>query len=405
MRAAKLLLLATIFVSGCTMAVVDAGAQDIVSICSPKIIDNRVVATAAQRKAAGEIAQPPINDLANGFAWPDTPLGVAKIGGRYVFFGSDGGLHLRQLWHGHLYGNDKYGSITRTVGTLDDPLGLAPPADVTINRNPDATINAFYRSYDYMGGGPVYKVPTDKPGHDNLLLLYHAEIPTITSFYSVLGLASSTNEGASWTDLGEIVRINQGYRTDMDGFDVGDPSLVVSPDGKYFYVYFPDWRANGTVHWGDTVTFASVARAPLDDVLQAAFGKKPHAIAFQKYYDGWRLDQGLGGYSQDLNQQTPYSGTLQVAYNDYLQRYQMIVNAGVVLYYSESKNGLTWSPLSLLFDFRSVALAPSVYVAPVGMGDDPNILGQQYYIFYTSYPSNGTGWQGATVRRFTVSCP
>jgi len=67
---------------------------------------------------------------------------------------------------------------------------------------------------------------------------------------------------------------------------------------------------------------------------------------------------GIGGYSQDLNQQTPYSGTLQVAYNDYLQRYQMIVNAGVVLYYSESKNGLTWSPLSLLFDFRSVALAP-----------------------------------------------
>jgi hypothetical protein len=39
------------------------------------------------------------------------------------------------------------------------------------------------------------------------------------------------------------------------------------------------------------------------------------------------------------------------------------------------------------------------------MGDDPNILGQQYYIFYTSYPSNGTGWQGATVNRFTVSCP
>jgi hypothetical protein len=255
-------------------------------VCTPKIVGNVTVATAAQRLAAGQIAEPPLTDQQNGFAWPDTPLGVVKTAQGYTFFGSDGGLHSRQEWRGHWFGNNKYGSVTRTVGTLDNPLGSSPPVDVTINPNPDPTVNPFYASYDYMGGGPVYKVPPGMTGAGNLLMVYHAEIPTITtqSFYSVFALAASTDGGLSWTDLGEIIRINQAYRTDLDGFDIGDSSLVVSPDKKYLQIYFPDWLANGTTHWGNTVTLVSVARAPLAGVLEAAFGSKPHAVAFEKYY-------------------------------------------------------------------------------------------------------------------------
>jgi hypothetical protein len=242
----------------------------------------------------------------------------------------------------HPYGNNKYGSITRALGTVDNPLGSASPIDVTIRPNPDSNVNPYYQSYDYMGGGPVYKVSAGLPGAGNLLLVYHAEIPTVTtrSFHSVLALAASTDQGMSWTDLGEIIRINQSYRTDMDGFDIGDSPLVISPDHKYFYIFFPDWRANGTTHWGNTVTSVSVARAPIAAVLEAAFGAKPHALAFQKYYDGWHLEQGLGGYSRDLDSQAPYGGNLQVAYNAGLQRYQMLINAGVVVYYSESPDGM-----------------------------------------------------------------
>ena len=120
-----------------------------------------------------------------------------------------------------------------------------------------------------MGGGPVYKVPEGLFGAGNLLMVYHAEIPTILtqSFYSVLALAASSDGGVSWTDLGEIIRVNQAYRTDLDGYDIGDPPLVVSPDGNYFYIYFRDWLANGTTHWGNTITLASVARAPITAVL------------------------------------------------------------------------------------------------------------------------------------------
>lgn len=406
MRTAKFIHLARVVIAGSATMLMATGAQGVTPLCTPQITANQVVVTPAQRKAAGDIAQPPLTDQANGFAWPDTPLGVIKTASGYAFFGSDGGMHSRQFWQGHWYGNNKYGSVTRTLGTLDNPLGSGPPVDVSINPNPDPAVNPYYQSYDYMGGGPVYKVPDGMFGPGHLLMVYHAEIPTILtqSFYSILALAASSDGGMSWTDLGEIIRVNQGYRADMDGFDIGDSPLVVSPDGKYFYIYFPDWLANGTTHWENTVTLASVARAPVLAVLEAAFGNKPHAIAFQKYYDGWHLDQGLGGYSVDLNTQAPYSGGLQVAYNAYLHRYQMLINAGVVVYYSESPDGMNWSPLTLFFDFRGQVDPPSVYVAPVGMGDDPSILGKQFYIFYTLYPNNGEGWSGASVKRFTVSC-
>ena len=71
-------------------------AQSVTAICEPKITASREVATPAERKAAGEIALPPLTDTADGFAWPDTQLGVIKADGGYVFFGSDGGYHARQ---------------------------------------------------------------------------------------------------------------------------------------------------------------------------------------------------------------------------------------------------------------------------------------------------------------------
>lgn len=386
---------------------VTGNAQSITPVCTPKIIANKEVVTPAQREAAGDVALPPLTDQADGFAWPDTQLGVIKQDGRYVFFGSDGGYHARQFWEGQFVGNNKYGSITRTIGTLDNPLGTEPPIDVTIRPNPDPSVNPFYSSYDYMGGGPVYQVPKGKPGEGKLLMVYHAEIPTITtqSFDSLFALASSSDGGMSWTDLGEIVRINQGYRSDMDGYDIGDANLVISPDGKYFMIYFSDWLANGTTHWGTppTITVVSVARATIKSVLNDAFGERPHAAAFQKYYEGWHLNQGLGGYSQDLNPKGGYLGNMQVAYNSYLKCYQMFINQGVLIAYAESPDGMRWSIPTVLYDFRYDPDMPSVYDAPVGMGDDPSILGKEFYILYTRLPA-GLGWSGASLDRFTVSC-
>jgi hypothetical protein len=382
-------------------------AAAIGQLCKPAVSDERVVTTAAQRLRAGSIALPPLTDTANGFAWPDTELGVIKTEAGYMFFGSDGGFHARQDWEDEPQGNNKYGSITRTLGTLDNPLGTESPIDVSIRPNPDPAVNPYYSSYDYMGGGPVYKVPKGKPGAGNLLMVYHAEIPTITtqSFYSVLALAASTDQGLTWTDLGEIVRINQAYRSDMDGYDIGDANLVLSPDGKYFYLYIADWLANGTTHWLTTINFIVAARAPIDSVLDAAFNTRhPHAFGFQKRYEGWSLDQGLGGYSRDLQPNASYWGPLRVNWNADLRRYQAFINNGNLIAYAESPDGVQWSVPTVLKDFSNDPNQPGIYVTPIGLGDEPHVLGKEFYIMYTYYPNNGQGWAGATVRRFTVSC-
>jgi hypothetical protein len=384
-----------------------ARSASLTQLCKPAVTDNLVVVSAEQRLNAGEQVLPPLTDQANGFAWPDTELGVIKTTQGYAFFGSDGGYHARQNWEGIIEGNNRYGSVTRTLGTLQNPLGSEPPIDVTIRPNPNPAVNPFYARYDYMGGGPVYRIPSGKPGAGHLLMVYHAEIPTVStnSFYSILGLASSTDEGFTWIDLGEIVRINQGYRADMDGYDIGDPNLVPSPDGKYFYLYFADWLANGTTHWLTTINSIAVARAPIDAVLAAAFNAEhPHAITFEKRYDGWNLDQGLGGYSRDLRPDAPYWGPLRVNWNSDLQRYQAFINNGNLIAYAESPDGLAWTVPTILKDFSNDPNQPGFYVTPVGLGDDPNVLGKRFYILYTYYPNNGQGWAGASVRRFTVTC-
>ena len=152
--------------------------QAISQLCTPKITANKIVASPKQRYDAGQKAEPPVTDTNNAvFAWPDTPMGVIKTADGYEFFGSDGGFHARQMWQGHWVGNNKWGSVVTTAGTLDNPLGTGDPQDVSISPNPDPAVNPNYSSYQYMGGGPVYQVPAGMTGAGNLLVTYHAELP------------------------------------------------------------------------------------------------------------------------------------------------------------------------------------------------------------------------------------
>src|SRR6267154_1297485 len=75
-------------------------AQTPTQVCQPVVTSPIVVASPEQRLSAGSKAQPPVTDTNSGFAWPDTPLGIIKMGNGYEFFASDGGLHARQMWQG-----------------------------------------------------------------------------------------------------------------------------------------------------------------------------------------------------------------------------------------------------------------------------------------------------------------
>ena len=372
-------------------------------VCTPKVTANVVVASAKQRFDAGQRAQPPITDTFSGFAWPDTPIGVLKTANGYEFFASDGGSHSRQLWRGQYVGNNKSGSVVTTFGTLDNPLGSGDPQDVSVSPNPDPAVSSNYPSYGYMGGGPVFQVPTGMTGAGNLLVTYHAELPN-DALYAALGLASSSDNGLHWTDLGEIIRLNQSYAVGLDGFEIGDGPLVLSPDGKYFYLYFPDWIPNGTLHSTvnnvSTTTNVSVARAPVASVLDAAFGSShPHAVPFEKFYQGnWHVQPAIGGASTDLVPGSGFQGYIDIHFNSAIQRYVMIISNDTAFGYAESVDALHWTLPTLLGSFGPIAAYPTA----VGVGDDPHILGNNFYVYFTYLPSDG--WAGGLLRRLSVTC-
>lgn len=362
-----------------------AAAQSISPLCTPNVGQPEVVVTVAQREAAARHANPPLVDI---FAWPDGPFGVLKSGAGYTFFATDGGQHR----------NGKAGSMTMTFGSLANPLGAGfgsdAPIDVEIQN--DFGSNPNHRSYSYIGGGPVYLVPSGLPGAGNLLTVYHAERTTTGAggFYSLLGLARSTDGGRSWHDLGEIIEANQPFRRDLEGYDLGIPQLVTDPSATYFYVYFPDWIANGTPN-PTTVTVMSVARVNVRALLAAAFATPAGPLpSFVKLHQGTWSQPGMNGLSTDLEPGSP-PGDASVTYSAYLRRYVVVSDDTQVIAYGESPDGLTWTSRTIL-----VSEPNKVYARAVGMGDDPNSLGPHFYIYYT----DRANWNSATVGRFPITC-
>jgi hypothetical protein len=381
-----------------------ASAQKVTPICHPTITAPIEIATPRQRYEAGQNAQPPVV-INQGFDWPDGPLAAIKIDAGYYFFSIDAGLHYRRLWHGQWVGNDNSGSVVRTLGTLDNPLGSAAPLDVVIDHNPDPKVNprncnplrfTHHYCYTYIGGGPVYVVPQGEVGAGNWLLVYHAEYDDPA--YFMLGLAISYDKGYHWTDIGEIIRFNHpfSYSGPPAPGAIGDPPLVISPDGKYFYVYFLDWLKSGVN------TNTSIARAPIAEVLQDAFGGSVHfAAPFYKYYQGKWDQPGIGGASTDLIPEGYYGGGENVAYDADIQRYLMFNSDSQNFSYAESPDGLHWT------DTRFVGMlgyVPNIagYAMPIGTGDDPRILGKEFYVYYTQF--RGPWPSAQSVKRFTFTC-
>jgi len=374
----------------------------ITNLCTPAVLGDEVVATSAARQHAGSQAKPPGIVGPTGFDWPDTPLGVVRSRDGYLFFGSDGSCHANCGKP-----TERDGSITRTTGQLHDPLGSDPPLETILPQSPQFKDNAVV----YVGGGPAIRVPGGHPGAGNLLMIYSAarwtNLRKQDGNYVYTGLAKSTDEGRSWTDLGFIItaqeRFEPGAPSRRNTYSGGEGNLLPDPTGKYFYVYFQDKETHGGFK-GSHYTFFSVARVPMDALLAAAFdgSGRTGLPAFRKYYQG-RWDQpGLGGYSTSILNPQSDAGEPSVGWSEYLQRYIVIFDDTKNISYAESVDGISWAPTVTLLS-TPPSEASALYAVPVGTGPDANVVDKRFFIFYTYYPA-ATGWQGATVKRLAIDC-
>jgi hypothetical protein len=365
--------------------------------CQVRVVGNDVVMSDKERTEVGYHVQPPgfVPDPGQWpyFAWSDTPTGVLRVkdGSGYLFFGSDGGCH--RNCRGEY---PRSGSFTVATGTLNGPMGEPfgnPNPPVTGFLLPTSSNLPAY--IDYVGGGPVYRIPKGEPGAGNILLVYHAERPA-NPFWSWLGLAQSRDEGITWQDLGLII---SGSPYNADGaLDIGDSTLVVYTDPttsqKYFYVYF-----------GTDTTYLSVARASYDELLQAAMSQSPFPATglFLKYYSGEWNQPGMNGKQSELfpGVTGETDGDSQVYWSDYRQRFIAIMDNGQYIAYGESVDGLTWPPMQVILG-KSPETPVYGYANAVGLGSDPRILDDTFYSYYTEW-AKGVAWQPATLNRLTIT--
>lgn len=214
---------------------------------------------------------------------------------------------------------------------------------------------------------------------------YHAEdhegfpfLPgtSIPGFYARIGLATSTDNGATWTKQGAIVESSQPkgwefYEGQAD-FGAAEPGTVSDPEGEYLYLYYTEHSRIG----GRGVQIC-VARAPLDPSTGVP-GE------FLKYYEGGFTEAALGGLDtpvlsgQSLNGSDALFG--HPVYSEYLGQYVMVFSIfdwqaagdGMVgqsgIYVAYSYDAVTWSaPEVLVADY-------SVVVPKESLSWEANIL-------------------------------
>ncbi len=304
--------------------------------------------------------------------WPDGVMGVLNLDTGYVFLAANGG------------------KIAKTAGDLGNPISSGS--------KPFLEIKNMKNKYQYAAGGPIYK---DK-ATETLLMFYHAEKwPNGTEgqrFYSLLGMAKSTDGGKTWNDLGEIVTPEVPFGQNSNVVEVmGAPFVVL---GDYFYVYFGDYPKSGGRN------NLTVARARVQDVVKAA-NDSNSVIPWFKFYNGIWSEPGLGGRSSALENGNPETRWLDVSFNEYLGKYIMVVSAENPkthkpnLYLAESTNGLVWDSRKLIADEEG----ESFYTTIIGSGSEPRVSGQQFYIYYTfSVAGEWDRWNDAILARRLISC-
>jgi hypothetical protein len=378
--------------------------------------------------------------------------------------------HAQRVGLGFLYGysDGDFGAITQDAGytffvsghTQPD-AGLCPgtpgtqgvyrigtdPSSITTNYGCTALVvdspgsadggllGAFDR--DYVGGGPVMRLPNPDGGAPAIVLVYHAEFhwgplcgtENAPCFYGTLGMASSLDDGATFVKLGEIIQPsvsrpdwvarnpNASLPDGTGPFIVGDANHqpidpdTADPATSFLYVFYIDQNyadAGATCPSGGRQCLAT-ARASMSTVIAAAFAQDPTSgpTLFHKWYAGDFTQPGVSG---DPNDALPSGAFTPVAGATYEESvlYDRTINQAILAYRTPigsieiqtTSDLVNWpgTPIASVSEEVDGGLR---YPSLIGETTNANAGATQPWLFYTA----GDVWRYSTFenRRLVIT--
>lgn len=124
-----------------------------------------------------------------------------------------------------------------------DLINLAPAAGGPVVMRPSHQDDTFDR--DYAAPGAVVRSADGQ----SLLMVYHGENHQCGegTSHNAIGLAVSQDNGLSWVKRGAIITNDSSpYSCVGASFrGAGQPSVIASPDGRYWYAFYNEWPGDG----------------------------------------------------------------------------------------------------------------------------------------------------------------
>jgi hypothetical protein len=244
---------------------------------------------------------------------------------------------------------------------------------------------------DYAGANLVFTASNGK----DLLMLYHAEERTfgsgppnsLTPSWAVLGLARSTDNGASWTREGPVVSgADPKPATNPSNaavLGVVEPGAIIADGYIYaYYAYFPN-------------PDAADAGPPSIQVARAPVSGDGAPGSWTKYYNGaFGAEPGLGGRGSPIITSAPGNSRQAQpwpAFSRYLNAFILVFIDTDGWFFSTSQDLVTWSPPINFFNLKLFqACQPNddnvVFVTP---GNAGQVLDRTGYVLYAHTPHWG----------------